>query len=94
MSLLEFLIFGLYLAMLSLGIVGVQILEQMRLANIRQLTIEDTDEKFVESELEEPDSDDEQKPFNPETEDYAMTENPMLRHRNVEQQVSMMEMVD
>ena len=81
MSLLEFLIFGIYLAMLGLGIVGVQILEQMRLANIRQLTIEDTDEKFVQSELEEPDSDDEQKPFNPETEDYAMTENPMLRQR-------------
>jgi len=94
MSLLEFLIFGLYLAMLTLGILGVQILEQMRLANMKQLTIEDSSEKFVESEFEEPDSDDEQAPFNPDTEQYTMTENPMLRHRNVEQQVSAMEMVD
>lgn len=95
MSLLEFLIFGLYLAMLTLGILGVQILEQMRLANSKQLSIEDSNEKFVQSELEEPDSEDEQPAsFNPESEDYTMTENPMIRHRNVEQQVSAMEMVD
>lgn len=94
MSLLEFLIFGLYLAMLTLGIIGVQILEQMRLANKQQITVEDTNEKFVQSELEEPDSEDDHPPFNPETETFTMTENPMLRHRNVEQQVSSMEMVD
>ncbi len=75
--------------MLTLGILGVQILEEMRLANKQQLTIEDTDEKFVQSELEEPESDDEHPPFNPETETYTMTENPMLRHR-----ISEMEMVD
>ena len=89
MTLLEFLIFGIYLAMLTLGIIGVQILEQMRLDNKQQITIEDTNEKFVQSEFEEPDSDDEQPPFNPETEQYTMTENPMLRHR-----ISQMEMVD
>ena len=93
MTLLEFLIFGLYLAMLTLGIIGVQILEEMRLANKQQITVEDTDEKFVQSELEEPASDDEQPPFNPETEQYTMTENPMLRHRNVAE-MSSMEMVD
>jgi hypothetical protein len=94
MSLLEFLIFGIYLAMLALGIVGVQLLEQMRLANLQHLSIEDTQDKVIDSELEEPESDDEQKPFNPDSEDYTMTENPMLRHRNVEQQVSAVEMVD
>ena len=32
----------------------------------------------VDSELEEPSSDEE---FSPEKEEYTMTENPMLRHR-------------
>ncbi len=93
MSLLEFLVFGLYLAMLTLGIIGVQILEEMRLSNKQQITVEDTGEKFAESEFEEPVSEDEHPPFNPETEDFTMTENPMLRHRNVAA-TSAMEMVD
>jgi hypothetical protein len=93
MTLLEFLIFGLYLAMLTLGILGVQILEEMRLKNKQLVVLEDSDEKFVESELEEPSSEDEHPPFNPESEDFTMTENPMLRHRNNTEMPSM-EMVD
>ena len=93
MTLLEFLIFGLYLAMLTLGMIGVQILEQMRLSNKQEVVAEETNEKFVELELEEPESDDEQPPFNPETETYTMTENPILRHRNTAE-TSAMEMVD
>lgn len=101
MSLLEFTIFGFYLAFLVAGIVTIQMLEASRL----QLRGEETEEKFAEtSALEEPSSDEasaeeedlveeppseEAPPFNPETEPYTMTENPMLRHRIVDQEIDM-----
>lgn len=80
--------------MLVAGMIGIQLLQEGKLP-LPTLAVEDTQEKLVESELEEPDSDDENPPFNPETEDYTMTENPMLRHRNVtESSTPAMEMVD
>ncbi len=93
MTLFEFFIFGLYLATLTIAIVGIQIVNPGK-AIRENLAIEDMPEKTANAEMEEPDSEEDHPPFNPETEDYTMTENPMLRHRNVEQQASAMEMVD
>lgn len=45
--------------------------DKLRLSQYR---VELTNEKFDEKEFEEPDSD--------SSEEYIMTENPMLRHRN------------
>lgn len=91
MTLLEFTVFGLYLSFLLAAIVTIQMLEQKRI----QFRVEETEEKFVESPNaeEEPSSEEEEtaeeSPFNPETEPYTMTENPMLRHRVVDQELDM-----
>lgn len=90
MTLLEFTVFGLYLGFLLAAILTIQALEQQRL----QFRVEETEEKFVETTdtLEEPSSEEEvgeEPPFNPETEPYTMTENPMLRHRVVDQELDM-----
>ena len=99
MTLLEFLIFGIYLAMITASLIMIQIYNPG--AAIREhMTIEDKGEPFVNQELEEPDSEPDTKdakaPFDPEKETYTMTENPILRHRNVEQEQSSpaMELVD
>jgi hypothetical protein len=93
MPLLEFLILGLYLAMLLVGIVGIQLLEEVRLAR-KDLTVEEGEEEIAQADFEEPESEEEHpSTFNPETEQFTMSENPMLRHRNVEQATAM-EMVD
>lgn len=94
MTLFEFFIFGLYITMLTSVIVAIQVFNVGKLTREMQ-TVEFKEEQCVETEFEEPDSDDERPPFNPETETYEMTENPMLRHRSVEQkEVSLMEQVD
>lgn len=89
MTLFEFFVFGLYLAMLIAAMVGIQILDARRPVH-QTITVLDSQEKFVQSELEEPESDDDTRPFEPEKEEFTMTENPMFRHRNI----SKMEMVD
>lgn len=87
MTLFEFFIVGFYLAMLTSLMVAIQVLDASRIVR-ESLAVEQSDEKFA-------DSDDECTPFNPETETYEMTENPMLRHRIVEQkEVPLMEQVD
>ena len=92
MTLLEFTVFGLYLLFLIVAMVTVQVVEAKRL----QIRVEDTDEKFVETAEEEEEEEEEvteeggeEPPFNPEVEPYTMTENPMLRHRVVDQEVDM-----
>jgi len=90
MSLFEFFILGIYLSFLTSIIVLIQVF------NPGKMTREYQTMKVLESEFEEPESEDERPPFNPETEEYTMTENPMLRHRIVEQkeELSLMEQVD
>ena len=90
MNFLEFLTFAIYLSFLASIILALQIYNPGK--QIREaIHIEESDEKFDEKVFEEPDSDEEEVPFDPSKEDYTMTENPMLRHRNV---LSEMEMVD
>lgn len=99
MNMFEFTVFGIYLTMLTLTIVAIQYFNPGKAVR-EELTIEYTEEKMSESELEEPDSSEgENPPFNPETECYTMTENPILRHRLVEpvssdQQSPALELVD
>lgn len=96
LTLFEFTILGLHLAMITFMLVLIQLYNPG--AAMRQaMTIEDKGEPFVEPEFEEPDSDSEPEtkaPFNPEEEDFTMTENPMLRNRNAQKEPVMMEMVD
>lgn len=82
MSLLEFFILAIYLSFLTSVIVAIQVLNPGKAMREAQ-KVEVVEEPFLESELEEPESEEEKAPFNPETEQYTMTENPMLRHRNV-----------
>ena len=70
--------------MLTIFVVVIQIYQPGKQTS-ETILVEDTQEAFVESEMEEPDSEDEKPPFNPETEKYEMTENPMLRHRHTEE---------
>ncbi len=88
----EFTIFILYLFSLASFVTIVYILNPGRaIREAMDIRYQETNEKFVNLEWEEPDSDEEIKPFDPAKEDYTMTENPMLRHRN---KISEMEMVD
>ena len=89
MSLFEFFILGLYLSFLTSIIVAIQIINPGK-------AIREAQKGEIDSELEEEMPEDEKPPFNPETEEYTMTENPMLRHRNVEdkQKMPFMEQVD
>lgn len=81
LTLYEFTVFGIYLAMLTMFLVVIQIAnpgKQLREA----LHVHYTDEKFVENFQEETvsDSEEEKAPFNPEAEPFKMTENPMFSH--------------
>ena len=83
MNMFEFTVFGIYLTMLTLTIAAIQYFNPGNVVR-EEMTIEYTEEKVAESELEEPDSSEgENPPFHPETESYTMTENPILRHRVV-----------
>jgi hypothetical protein len=91
LTLFEFSVFGIYLAMLLALIVGVQVYNPSKFVR-ESLEVQESTEPFVESELIDPDSDEDQV-FDPSKETYTMTENPMLRHRISESQ-NAMEMVD
>lgn len=80
MSFLEFFILVSYLCLLASVIVAIQVFQLGKPVKETQ-NLEIVEEPFLESESEL----EEKKPFNPETEDYTMTENPMLRHRSIEQ---------
>ncbi len=96
LTLYEFTIFGIHLAILLAWLIAIQMLNPGKAVReaLHPETIEavESNEKFVQAEFEEPDSDSEQEPFNPEKENFTMTENPMLRHRKVE--MSEMDRVD
>ena len=79
MNLFEFLYFGFYLGFLTSIIVMVQLLE---VTNIREQQIKKVE--VVEEPWEESDIEDMKEPFDPEKENFTMTENPMLRHRSHE----------
>jgi hypothetical protein len=82
MSFLEFFILGSYLCLLASVIVAIQVFQLGKtIEDKKEQTLEIVEEPFLESESEL----EEKKPFNPETEEYTMTENPMLRHRSIEQ---------
>lgn len=80
LTLFEFTVFGIYLALMTLTILLLQIYNPGK--QIRE-TIEYSQKEFAESVFEEPDSDSdgEEKTFDPTKETFAMTENPMLRRR-------------
>ena len=87
MSFLEFFILAIYLSFLLSVIVVIQVLNPGKAIREAQ-KVEVVEEPFLDSEDEKPE-------FNPETEEYEMTENPMLRHRKIEQkELSAMEQVD
>lgn len=77
LSSLEILVFVVYLSFVFSTVALVLYFnpgKQMREA----FQVEDTEEKFVQAELEEPSSESEQ---SESEEEYIMTENPMLRQR-------------
>jgi hypothetical protein len=92
MTVLELTVVVLYMLLLGMSIAMIQILQLTR--EERGMTVKKEEDFLVQSELEEPDSDEEKTPFDPQKEDYAMTENPMLRHRNVETPAPAVEEVD
>jgi hypothetical protein len=80
LTLYEFTVFGLYLAMLTVLMITIQITnpgKQIREALHPQIEL--TDETFTEHY--EDDSEEEKAPFNPQEEAYKMTENPMFSHQ-------------
>lgn len=77
MTLFEFTVFGIYLAMLLLSILFLQIYNPGKQT---QEAILDSNETGEEADS---DSDVQEEPFDPTKESYTMMENPMLRHRNV-----------
>jgi hypothetical protein len=92
LTLYEFTIFGIHLTILLAWLIIIQILNPGKaMREAMEIRYEETKEKFVQSEFEEPESD-EDVPFDPAQETFTMTENPMLRNRKVE--MSEMEMVD
>lgn len=91
LTLFEFTVFGMYLAILLAIIVGIQVYNPGK--HMREsFDVQESTETFAESDFQEPDSDEEVE-YDPSKENFTMTENPMLRHRNVETQPPM-EMVD
>ena len=79
LSVLEFTIFGLHLFFLLVALVVIQSLNAGK--TIREFQVQETEEAFVEKEWDQEESDGEESPFDPTSEPYTMTENPMLRHR-------------
>lgn len=79
LSTFEIFIFTLYLATIFICVAAIAYLNPGK--SIREsITVLDTDEKFVQAEFEEPESSESEKEF-------TMEENPMLRHRNLVEQV-------
>jgi len=64
-----------------------------KLREEKEIQVVDTKEEFAEAPFEE-DSDEEETPFDPSKESYTMTENPILRHRNVDSETPWVEQVD
>lgn len=81
----ELIVLSVYITTIIVAILAIQILNPGQ-AIRESMKVQETNEKFVQADFEEPDSD-EEPPFNPQTEEYTMEENPMLRHRNVGNQV-------
>jgi len=73
LTLLEFTIFGAYLAVLAVLMALIQIYKP---GEQKQ-----SSEAFVEDTLDVSDSEEETAQFNPETEPFQMTENPMFSHQ-------------
>lgn len=90
MTLLEFTIFGIYFAMLTITIVLIQIYNPGQYARRPiEFAIEESLETFDEKVFEEPDSDSEaEESFDPTKETFTMTENPMLRHRKEKEETA------
>jgi hypothetical protein len=79
MTLYEFTVFGIYLAMLTVILITIQLTNPGKAAReALHPQIEFPNEKFVEDTYDVSDSEDEKTPFNPETESFKMTENPMF----------------
>ncbi len=86
MNLFEFFVIGVYFAFITITIVAIQILNPGgEIRGIMAAGKEQTElvEEDVESEKEE-EEDEEETPKSPVKDDYAMSENPMFRHRLVE----------
>ena len=82
MNLFEFFYLAIYLSFLTGVIAAIQIYNPGKMT--REFMIETTKEMETEVNQEsyvDSDEEDTKQPFNPEEEDYTMTENPMLRHR-------------
>lgn len=73
LTLLEFTVFGIYLAMILVSIVIIQTYTPVKQIQEAELDSSET--------VEEADSDVQEEPFDPTKESYTMTENPILRHR-------------
>ena len=71
LTVLEFTIFGAYLAVLAVLMALIQIYKPG----------EQSYKEVVEDTLDVSDSEEEKAPFNPETEPFQMTENPMFSHQ-------------
>jgi hypothetical protein len=82
LTLFEFTFFSLYLAILTISILCIQIYNPGK--QVRETLHPET----AESVVEEPDSDSdvEEEPFDPNKESFTMVENPMLRHRTVQEE--------
>lgn len=100
LTLFEFAFFGFYLAMITLTVILIQVYNPGGMVR-EAMTLQDKGEPFAQAEVEEPDSDSDsdlvKPPFNPDTEPYTMTENPMLRNRMIQKEpdaTPLMEMVD
>lgn len=82
MNLFEFFYLAIYLSFLTGVIAAIQIYNPGKMT--REFMIETTKEMETEVNQEsyvDSDEEDTKQPFNPEEEDYTMTENPMLRQR-------------
>ena len=82
MNLFEFFYLAIYLSFLTGVIAAIQIYNPGKMS--REFIVETTKEMETEVNQEsyvDSDEEDTKQPFNPEEEDYTMTENPMLRQR-------------
>ena len=82
MNLFEFFYLAIYLSFLTGVIAAIQIYNPGKMS--REFIVETTKEMETETNQEsyvDSDEEDTKQPFNPEEEDYTMTENPMLRQR-------------
>jgi hypothetical protein len=88
MSVLELTVVVLYILLIALSAVMIQMLDLgRRLREEREIQVVETKEQFVDASFDASDSEEEETPFDPSKETYSMTENPILRHRVVDEQV-------